>query len=250
MAKIIILGTAAAVPDENHENTYMVLVGKNRMVLIDSPGSPFIRMQQCGLDPNDLTDIILTHFHPDHVSGIPPLLLSLTLCGRNQLLSMYGNQHCISHIEEMLDIFDWDSWCQFPVKFNVVKEEERQLVLDGDEFRILSSPGRHYVPTLALRIENKDTGRVTVYTSDTAPVSEIARLAKNADLLIHEATGEGAGHSSAKQAGEQAGKANAKELLLIHYPVGDFSIEDQIKQASQAFKGKIRLAGDFMEIDI
>lgn len=250
MFKLIILGTAAAVPDKDHENTHMVLVGQERMILIDSPGNPFIRLQQAGLDAGNLTNIILTHFHPDHVSGIPPLLLALSGSDRKERLVIHGNTHCISRVKQMFDMFDWDSWCHFPVDFYIVSEGEMQLVIDTDQFCIRSSPGKHYVPTIGLRIEDKTSGRVLVYTSYTAPASEITRLANGADILIHEAAGEAAGHSSAKQAGNTAQQAGAEQLYLIHYPLADRDPVYLEKEAAKTYGGIIRLAEDFIEIDL
>ena len=84
MEKLIILGTSNAIPGENHENSHMVLVGEQRTVLIDCPNSPIMRFQKAGVDINNLSDLILTHFHPDHVSGVPQLLMNLWLMGRRR----------------------------------------------------------------------------------------------------------------------------------------------------------------------
>ena len=82
MPKVVILGSSNAIPTPEHENTHLAVVGEERMVLIDSVSNPILRLQQAGLDFNDLTDVILTHFHPDHVSGVPLLLMGMWLMGR------------------------------------------------------------------------------------------------------------------------------------------------------------------------
>jgi metal-dependent hydrolase (beta-lactamase superfamily II) len=38
-----------------------------------------VRLSKAGVDFNRLTDLILTHFHPDHVSGVPMLLMNMWL---------------------------------------------------------------------------------------------------------------------------------------------------------------------------
>jgi ribonuclease BN (tRNA processing enzyme) len=76
----------------------------------------------------------------------------------------------------------------------------------------------------------------------------VVGLARQTDVLIHEATGAMLGHSSAAQAGEIATRAEAKELLLIHYRTGDFDTRVLIEQARQTFKGPVSLAYDFMSI--
>jgi len=82
MAKLIVLGSASAVPNKDHENTHFVLVGDNGSVLVDCVGNTLVRLEQAGIVLDDLKSIILTHCHPDHISGIPSLLMSLWLMGR------------------------------------------------------------------------------------------------------------------------------------------------------------------------
>ena len=74
-SKLIILGSSNAVPSVGHENTHLLLTTPLRNVLVDCATNPLLRLEQVGLDPIRLTDIILTHFHPDHVSGVPLLLI-------------------------------------------------------------------------------------------------------------------------------------------------------------------------------
>ena len=90
MPKVIILGSSNAVPSLNHENTHLVIVGNERTILVDCVSNPIVRLEQAGIDFNDLTDIVITHFHPDHVSGMPLLLMDMWLMGRTKPLNIYG----------------------------------------------------------------------------------------------------------------------------------------------------------------
>jgi ribonuclease Z len=90
MAKITFLGTASAVPDRNHQNTHFVVQTESGTVLVDCVGNPIVRLREAGIDPLSITDLVLTHFHPDHVSGVPLLLMDLWLLGRKQPLDIYG----------------------------------------------------------------------------------------------------------------------------------------------------------------
>ena len=87
------------------------------------------------------------------------------------------------------------------------------------------------------------------YSCDTEPCPEVVRLAKGADVLIHETAGSSPGHSSAAQAGNAARTAEAKELYLIHYPTGDFDSQSLVKDAQNKFPGSVKLAEDFMELE-
>ena len=125
MSKLIFLGTSNAISTENHENTHMVVVGEDHTVLIDCPNNPLIRFQNAHVDMNSLGDLILTHFHPDHVSGVPQLLMNMWLIGRQQPLNIYGLQHTLVRIENLMSLYGWTDWPGFfPVKFFPLLEKE------------------------------------------------------------------------------------------------------------------------------
>jgi ribonuclease Z len=250
MPKLIILGSSNAIPDEHHENTHMMLVGEWRTVLIDCVSNPIFRMQRVGVEFDSLTDLILTHSHPDHVSGVPLLLMNMWLMGRHHPLNIYGLDHTLNRIEVMMGTYSWDEWPNFfPVVFYRLPAHEKTLVLECEEFRIFSSPVRHLIPAIGLRMELKRKEKVVAYSCDTEPCSELVRLAAGADVLIHEAAGGALGHTSAAEAGEVARQADVGELYLIHYPTGKYASGDLVAEAKRYFQGPVRLAEDFMTLD-
>lgn len=249
MTKLIFLGTANAIPDETHENTHFALVGERQVVVVDAGTNLTTRLRQAKIDLFTVTDLILTHFHPDHVSGVPTFLINSWLLGRSQPLNIYGLDYTISRIERMMDLYNWSAWPNFyGVNFVRVAEQERASVLDTLEFNIIASPVCHMVPNIGLRIKNQATGRVVVYSSDTEPCPAVARLATGADIFIHEANGIGLGHASAAQAGQVAAQAQVQRLFLIHYPVLGVNQQPWFEEARQAFNGTITLAEDLMEV--
>lgn len=252
MPRIVILGSAAAVADEDHENSYMVLEGAEAALLIDCNGRTLVHLKKAGIDPVKLQDMILTHFHPDHVSGVPRLLMSSWLLGRKAPLRVYGLHHCMQRVADMMDAFHWDTWPNFfPVVFHHIPKREDVVILENNDFIVSASPVKHYVPTMGLRIESKETGYVFAYSSDTIPCAEMVRLSYNADLLIHEAAGaEPLGHSSAAQAGAIAQEAGAKSLGLIHYKVWGHDPTPLIEQAKSTFDGDVFLCEDMQEIEM
>ncbi len=253
MARLIVLGSAAAVSDAAHDNTHFVLQGDHgSVVLVDCGSNPLVRLKQCGVPHDELTDVILTHFHPDHVAGLPLMLMQMWLLGRKDPLHIYGLHHCIHRVEGMMTGFEWESWPEFfLVAFHRLPERDRVLVLDNDDFRVTSWPMRHFLPTIGFRIEVKTSGLVIGFSSDTEPVEAVVSLAQDADLLLHEAAGEGPGHSSATQAGEIASRAHAKRLELIHYTVNDaFDPDALVAGARMTFAGPIGVAQDFTVYEI
>ena len=250
MAKLIFLGTSNAISDENHENTHMVLVGDTRIALIDCPNSPMVRFQKAGVDFNALSDLILTHFHPDHVSGVPQLLMNMWLMGRKAPLNIHGLGHTLERIEKLMEFYGWSEWPGFfPVDFTCLPEKAMVNVLDCDEFHIFASPVQHFVPTMGLRIDFRKSKKTLVYSSDTRPCPQIDQLAEGADVLVHESSGAIPGHSSAAQAGRVARVAEVGSLYLIHYPTGQFASGDLVAEARQQYDGPVTLAKDFMILD-
>lgn len=102
-------------------------------------------------------------------------------------------------------------------------------------------------------------GRTFVYTGDTRPVDATVEVADSPDLLIHDATfddseadrAHSTGHSTAREAGTIAARADAKRLALTHissrYP-GDASTHQ--KQAAAQFGGECFVAEDGQLIEI
>lgn len=251
MARIHILGSAAAVNDAQHDYTHFLLIGEqDGPILVDAGSNPLGKIKNLGFDDDALQDIILTHFHPDHVSGLPNMMMHMWLQGRQSPMRMYGLHHCINRVEDMMAMFDWQTWPDFfPVTFHRVGERDGILLMENRDFIIHSWPVKHFVPTIGLRIENKNNGKILAYSCDTMPIPGLIDLAHEADLLIHEAAGEGFGHSSARQAGEIATEAGAKSLYLIHYHVWNQDPAPLVDEARETFAGPVTLCKDLHNID-
>lgn len=251
MARLILLGTSHAIPDERHENTHMAVVAEDGVVLIDCVSSPKVRLGRAGISLDSITDLILTHFHPDHVSGVPLLLMNMWLMGRQKPLRVYGLHHCLARVEDMMGFYHWENWPDFfQVAFHRLPERERVLVLEKSEVRIYSSPVRHLVPTIGLRLEATGSDRVLAYSCDTEPTPAVVRLASGAEVLFHESSGGGPGHSTAAQAGTIAAQAEVGRLMLIHYPPDGLDEASLLGQARSTFQGEVGLAQDFMEFPL
>ncbi|MEE8120152.1 MAG: MBL fold metallo-hydrolase [Anaerolineales bacterium] len=251
MPELIILGSAAAIPNLEHDNSHMMIQTGDGVVLIDCGTAPMLRLERVGIPTVEITDIILTHFHPDHISGLPLLLMSMWLGGRRKALRIYGLHHCLKRVEDLMGFYQWGDWPDFfPVAFHRLPENERVMVLEHGDVTIYSSLVCHVIPTIGLRVEANSTGKVIAYSCDTEPCQAVINLAQGAGVLIHEATGESVGHSSAAQAGATARDAGVDSLYLIHYPVGDFDVATLVEEARGTFAGDIRLAEDFMRIEL
>lgn len=251
MGKIIILGSGNAITEEGHENTHFLIQQGQHTILVDCGSSPLIRLRKAGVSYDQVTDLILTHFHPDHVGGVPGFLVESWLLGRKSPLHIYGLAHTIDRTETMLGLYDWKKWPRFfPVIFHKLPDMEDSLVISDASLQVFSNPVKHLVPTIGLRMAFMPEEKVVAYSSDTEPCPQVIHLARNADILIHEATGESTGHSSAAQAAYAARQAGAKGLYLIHYSTASQGQPNWLDEAKKVYTGPILMAQDGMVIPI
>jgi len=101
-------------------------------------------------------------------------------------------------------------------------------------------------------------GRTVAFTGDTRPCAATVDAAREADLLIHEATfGEeererarDTGHSTAKEAAQIARAANAKRLVLSHVSARySISADELVREAREVFPNA-SVAKDGLEVDV
>lgn len=249
--EIIILGSSNAVPRQGFENTHFAVEQSGRVVLVDCAGNPMIRLPEAGIAFEQIEDLVLTHFHPDHVSGAPLLLMGMWLLGRTKRLHLHGLAYTLDRLESMLKLYDYENWPDFyPLVWNRIPEQESVIVVEDDELRVHASPVDHLIPNIALRFESKRSGKTFAYSSDTGPADQVVQLAKGCDLLLHETSGESKGHSTAAQAGEIAARAGVPVLYLIHYPAQTEQFAQMLQEAHKTFPGKVELARDLMRIPI
>jgi len=245
IARLIPLGTAA-IANPTHDNVYLVLDAGDLKVLIDCGGSPSSRVVQAGLNFTDLDGLIVTHHHPDHIYGVPILLMNLWLLGRRGSFPIYGPAKALQIIQKMMDLYEWEMWPDFlRVDFREIPLAPSTPVLANHMVSIEAWPVAHMIPAIGLRMTNHQTGKVLVYTSDTIRGPEVVHLARDADILIHEATGEYYGHSTGADAARDALEANAKRLVLIHYPSVRGDPDAILEEAKAIFPGSVELAEDF-----
>lgn len=248
MPELILLGTSASIPSASHENTHMAIVDSGGAIMIDCVSSPAVRLSKAGIGLDQVNDLVLTHFHPDHVSGVPLLLMNMWLSGRRNALRVYGLHHCLKRVEDVMAFYEWENWPDFfPVAFHRLPEREDVKLIDDGETKVFSSPVKHLIPTLGLRFEGKDKRQAIAYSCDTEPCTEVVSLAQGCRTLIHEATGAVPGHSSAEQAGRIAQQAGVQQLLLIHYSPDD-DLAGLTAAANAVFDGEVALAQDFQHL--
>lgn len=240
MPTLHLLGTGAAVSDP-HRTTTMVGFSDfdtdgPSTVLVDCGGDVLQRFLASGGSFDDIAGLIITHAHPDHVSGFPLFMEKIWLAGRERPIPVCGIEPALDQTRRTFDAFsditaDWD---MPPIEWRTVEHEADAVMWNADPWTITAAPVEHgSMPNVGLRAEHGPSGRVVAYSCDTDPCDAVVDLARDADVLVHEANGDYDGHSTAEEAANIAARAGADRLILVHLPPGDKT--DALAEAQAIF---------------
>lgn len=236
MATLHLLGTGAAFSDAKRTTTMLAVSGPASTVVIDCGGDVVRWILAHELDLGAVDALIVTHEHADHVSGFPLMMERLWIAGRSRPLDVYGIAPAVDQVRRLHDAFDTSGWPGYPeVRYHEVPLREGAEVFRNADWEITGAPGRHAVPVTGLRIVDRHGGGVMVYSADTEPSAAIERLARGADLLVHEATGSQPGHSSAVDAAGVAARAGVRRLRLVHIAPNGGDAVSKLDEARSLF---------------
>ncbi len=145
-------------------------------------------------------------------------------------------------------------------KWTINKAKLKKLKLRrGYWLKVLKLKGEANYKGKKIKIEDvaeKKPGLKVVYSGDTKPCENMLKLAKDADLLIHDATfleeEEGKAHTDVKQAAGIAKQAGVKKLVLTHLSrryATKADIEEILEAAKKVFPNT-KVAYDFMKVKL
>ena len=250
----VFLGSSGALPGRNRDTTSLVFVGPRDAVLVDCGGSPAQKLMLAGTDPLALSRVVITHIHPDHAYGLPSLVQTLFLLGRETPLHLACREEHEAPLRALLSLFGLlERPGLFPLVWEPVPPREGFTISQPGDFALTASPNAHgRMPNMALRFEAPG-GPAVVYSSDTEPCAAVEALARGAHTLIHDATfserhPRGIGvHSTAAQAGDIAARAGVTRLILAHIDVGLHGELDALREEARArFSGEVEIAREFV----
>lgn len=258
MEKIIFLGTSRCLPTRLRENTSIYFMNGKNDLLIDCGGISYHKFLMAKIDTNKLKYLIVTHFHPDHYSGVPLLINSLCFTKRKEPLIILGLPYVIQKLKLLLQVVDHRSWVgTFPIVFKEIQPDFDREVINNEEFNLSICPTDHKIPSIAVKYVSKNAKKTIVYSSDTRPCRNMIKFASGADIFIRECNyldeEEEAykyGHSTAKQVGEEVRKIDIKDLFLVHH--GCDSKEEIEKMRTLVGEGlyKVYIPDDLSFVDL
>jgi ribonuclease BN (tRNA processing enzyme) len=231
---LTILGSGGWFSAHGRQTASALLRVDGRAVMIDAgTGIATLVERPELLDGLDGLDILLTHFHLDHVAGLA-VLPAVGACPRTTVWGpgklLYG-----SPTAKVLDRLTHEP--VHPVPFEQQDIEVRDL--SGEEVELagmrvaIRRQERHSAPTVSFRFDDQ-----LAWITDTAYDPASASFAQGCAMLAHEAWFTTADprhtdiHSSSAQAAQIANDAEIDRLLLIHLPPFQRSIEQLVDEAS------------------
>jgi len=148
--KVVFLGTAASKPTKERGLSSIALQYKGNVVLFDC-GENAQRQMLSIIKPSKISSMFLTHFHGDHILGVPGLLMTMSLNERKEPLDIYGPKKTVYFLKNFFKSG------YFGITFDVIiKELKDKDIIDFKEFYVQSFETNHGVPSLGYIFKEKD----------------------------------------------------------------------------------------------
>ncbi len=161
---VTFLGTGSSIPTARRSHPATLLKYKAENILVDCGEGTQRQFRHAHLNPCKITKILISHWHGDHVLGLPGLLQTLNLNGYQGELQIYGPKGSKKAFQEMVAPylgFYWNVNKKNGGNFNIVlKEVESGVFLDSDEFSLEAVEVQHNCPALAYSFVVKEKKRL------------------------------------------------------------------------------------------
>jgi len=151
--ELLFLGTGATLPSRKRNVSSTAVILDDKILLFDCGEGTQRQLMIAGRSYMKVRWLALSHFHGDHVLGIPGLVQSMQFSGRKEELTFFGPKglaHFLKGLQksELLNN-------TFPVRI-VEMSGNRQSSFDAGKFTLKAVPSKHNVPSLAFRLQEKD----------------------------------------------------------------------------------------------
>ena len=205
--KLTFLGTGAPRPSHDRYGPSILVEAGDYTVMVDAgPGMRERLFQAGGLEMLTKVDhLLITHLHFDHTISAPGLWLTGWLFGRKVPMNVYGPEGTAAMMKNFETAYDWDIRYRKAVGVHAEGSEllatdlEPGVFFDEGGLKITAFDVEHLPidtetgqllglegATLGYRIDYG--GRSVLFSGDTntSPASEIIKMGKGVDVLIHE----------------------------------------------------------------
>lgn len=197
--RVVICGSASPLGnDRNRAQACIAVVTAKHFLLFDTGAGSPLRIAEARLPVDRLTGVFLTHYHSDHISGLPDVNLARWVRGRSGPLEVYGPPGVETVVEGFNLAFSLDRGYRvahhgpelLPPGSGILKAltfTPGEVVWQDDELRVTSFPVSHppIEPAVGYRVDYM--GRSVVISGDSNASESLFRAAKGADILLHDA---------------------------------------------------------------
>lgn len=209
------VGCAGGYPyNKQGTSSYLLTDSQNNFPILIDAGSGSALALEKYLAPNQLRAMIISHDHPDHTADVGILQHVFAL-----------RQPIPEHLP--IPIFFHEK-AEYPKlleddKGSTIEKYRPEDTLYLGPYQVTFQRTVHPVECYAMRFEEKDTGKVFVYTADSAWTEELIDFSKEADLLLADSNfsnelGTNEFHMTAGEVATLANEAKVKQLVPSHIP--------------------------------
>ncbi|HEY2994079.1 MAG TPA: MBL fold metallo-hydrolase [Methylomirabilota bacterium] len=279
-SRLVILASGGGPrPRKDRGSTAHALVVDNVLYVVDCGNGVARQLVQAGVPLPSLRHVFITHHHSDHNADYGNLMLLAWTTGLRGRIDSWGPPPLekMTRLFFEMNAYDIDTRIadegRVPLVPLVHPHEISQggPVMQDERVKVTAALVEHppVTPAFAYRFDGPD--RAIVFSGDTNKSDNLVRLARGADVLVHEAMYLPAvdrlvarvpqaatlkkhlidSHTSAEDAGRVAAAAGVKTLVLSHLvPADDPLVTDQmwLDAARPHFAGEILVARDGLEL--
>ncbi len=241
--RLHIVGSSGTFPTPGHPGSGYLIEQDATRVWCDAGPGTFMNLP---IDPDLIDVIVVSHQHPDHCADLFAAFHAWTFRPQpRDPVPLYAPQAVWDRVVEFVE--------QEPPCFDFTPVWTGDKVTLGD-LSIQFIEMDHSVPTVGSRWEANN--RTFFFTGDTGPAGDWPVLAEGVDLMLSEASFQGATedknyaqHLTATEAGQIARGTGVEKLMLTHIPPYlDPSIS--VAEAEKAFDRPVHLAVPGTSFDV
>lgn len=186
MLDICLLGTGGSMPIPKRWLTSLLVRYKGKMILIDCGEGNQITLKMLGWGFKNIDVICLTHYHADHVAGLPGLLLTIGNSDRTEPLTIIGPPGIRKIIEGIMVIAP-----EIPYELNIREMSFSEISdISFGDMHISSLPVDHTIPCLSysISIDRKRKFSAERAKEQKIPVSLWSRLQNGEEVVFENKT--------------------------------------------------------------
>lgn len=151
--KVTILGSGAALPTYKRAPSSQYIECNNRHILIDCGEGTQMQLRKYGVKFQKISYIFISHLHGDHFFGLPGLLSTMQLLGRNQGITIFGHPELEGILQSLMEV--GHNKLTFKLNFVPLQFKEEQLIFEDRLIEVRSFPLKHRIETCGFRIQEK-----------------------------------------------------------------------------------------------